>query len=167
MDTQTAHLLATYNAWADQTLFASVATLPADHVYRQTGTLFGSVIGTLNHNYQVDLIWQANILGEAHGFSGRRDLLHPKLEDLLRAQTIANNWLIGWASEQTSTSLRETAAFRFTSGRQATMQKGAMLLHVVNHKTYHRGWVSQMFFDAGARPPETDLSVYLCQATRP
>ena len=42
-----------------------------------------------------------------------------------------------------------------------------MFLHVVNHKTYHRGWVSQMFFEFGAKPPETDLSVYVTQPEAP
>jgi uncharacterized damage-inducible protein DinB len=39
-----------------------------------------------------------------------------------------------------------------------------MFLHVVNHKTYHRGWVSEMFFDSKVNPPQTDLSVFLCEA---
>jgi uncharacterized damage-inducible protein DinB len=164
MDTETAHLLSTYNAWADQTLFAAVAKLPQSYVYRQTKTLFESIAGTLNHNYLVDLIWQAHLLGKTHGFSTRRDLLYPKLEDLLPAQILMNNWLIGWASEQTSASLNQTAVFRFISGQEAIMQKGSILLHVVNHKTYHRGWVSEMFFEIGVEPPETDFSVYLCPA---
>jgi hypothetical protein len=41
-----------------------------------------------------------------------------------------------------------------------------MFLHVINHKTYHRGWVSEMFFDVGATPPETDLSVFLTERQR-
>jgi uncharacterized damage-inducible protein DinB len=41
------------------------------------------------------------------------------------------------------------------------MQRAAMFLHVINHKTYHRGWVSQMFFEFGTKPPETDLCVYI------
>ena len=38
-----------------------------------------------------------------------------------------------------------------------------MFLHIVNHKTYHRGWVSEMFFDWNINPPETDLCVFLCE----
>ncbi len=41
------------------------------------------------------------------------------------------------------------------------MQRGAMFLYVINHKTYHRGWVSEMFFEVAAKATETDLSVYL------
>ena len=41
-----------------------------------------------------------------------------------------------------------------------------MFLHVINHKTYHRGWVSEMFLDVGATPTETDLSVFLTERQR-
>ena len=41
------------------------------------------------------------------------------------------------------------------------MTRGEMLLHVVNHGSYHRGWVAEMFFDVPAANPATDLPVYL------
>jgi|GEM_PF-2426018 len=37
-----------------------------------------------------------------------------------------------------------------------------MFLHIVNHKTCHRGSVGQMFVDEGVNPPEADLCMYLC-----
>ena len=41
------------------------------------------------------------------------------------------------------------------------MTRGDILWHVVNHATYHRGWVAEMFFAVPARNPTTDLPVYL------
>jgi uncharacterized damage-inducible protein DinB len=163
MDTDTARMLVNYNAWADQTFFESLATLPEDEIYRQRKTLFKSIIGTLNHNYQVDLIWKAHLLGEEHGFTNRRDLLHPKFEDLVMAQAEVNQWLVTWAEAQAPENFGEIVSFRFVSGKAAEMKKGAILLHLVNHKTYHRGWVAEMLFDIGAKAPDTDLSVYLCE----
>jgi uncharacterized damage-inducible protein DinB len=163
MDTATAIMLATYNGWADDVLFAAMARLPREHIYRPTKTLFGSMIDTLNHNYQVDVIWRSNILGEEHRFSNRREVLHPEYEDLVAAQKEMDRWFIDWARKQFPGSLKERMRFRFVSGKYAEMEKGSMLLHVVNHKTYHRGCVSEMFFDVGATPPETDLSVFLTE----
>jgi uncharacterized damage-inducible protein DinB len=163
MDVETATLLTNYNAWADDVLFGAIAKLPANEVYRTRNTLFGSMLGTLNHNYQVDLIWRAHLLGEDHGFSTRRDLLHPEFDGLVKAQTAINHWFVEWAESQNPESLKESVSFRFVSGKHAVMAKGGILLHIINHKTYHRGWVCEMFFDAGAKPPETDLSVYLCE----
>ena len=41
------------------------------------------------------------------------------------------------------------------------MTRRDILLHVVNHATYHRGWIADMFFQVPARNPTTDLPVYL------
>jgi len=161
IDTKTMSLLAGYNAWADQVLFDAMARLPDGAIYKKSNTLFGSMVGTLNHNYQVDLIWQAHLTGKKHGFTSRRDVLHERLEDLTKAQTEANQWLMTWAKQQNPASLSVALQFTFTNGQPVEMQRGAMFLHVINHKTYHRGWVSQMFFEVGAKPPESDLSVYL------
>ncbi|MGH7985293.1 MAG: DinB family protein [Candidatus Binataceae bacterium] len=90
--------------------------------------------------------------------------MHPDLEDLLREQSEINQWYINWAQAQDSESLEKRLKFNFVSGKPGEMTRGGMFLHVVNHKTYHRGWVSQMFFDFGMKPPETDLCVFLCEA---
>ena len=163
MTKETAVMLARYSDWADQILFKAIADLPAGAAYRQSATLFGSILGTLNHNYQVDLIWRAHLLGQKHGFSSRRDVLHPDLAELVKEQSATNQWYIDWAGAQDAQSLAKRLEFNFISGKAASMTRGAMFLHIVNHKTYHRGWVSQMFFDFGMKPPETDLCVFLCE----
>ena len=163
LTTDTAIMLATYSDWADQVLFKAMEKLPEGAVYQTRQTLFGTMIGTLNHNYQVDLIWRAHLLGEEHGFSSRRDLLHPDFGALVKEQSKINQWYIGWARSQDAESLSERLKFKFVSGKAAEMTRGGMFLHIVNHKTYHRGWVSEMFFDSGGRPPQTDLSVFLCE----
>lgn len=162
MTMDTIVMLAKYSDWADQTLFKAMQSLPEGAPYRKSETLFGSMVGTLNHNYQVDLIWQAHLLGKAHGFTSRRDILHPELHTLIEEQSIVNRWYIDWAKEQTSQSLGEKLKFSFVTGEPGEMTRGGMFLHIVNHKTFHRGWISQMFFDVRVKPPETDLCVFLC-----
>jgi uncharacterized damage-inducible protein DinB len=163
LTTETAIMLAHYSNWADHVLFKAMEELPEGAVYQTRQTLFGSMIGTLNHNYQVDLIWRAHLLGEKHGFSTRRDLLHPDLGALVKEQSEINRWYIDWAKSQNIESLSERLTFNFVSGKAAEMSRGGMFLHIVNHKTYHRGWVSEMFFDLNMNPPETDLCVFLCE----
>lgn len=163
LTTDTTLMLANYSKWANQVLFKAIEALPEGAVYQSRPMIFGSMIGTLNHNYQVDLIWRANLLGEQHGFTSRRDLLHPELDALVAAQSEIDQWYIDWAKSQDSETLSERLQFKFISGQAAQMARGAMFLHVINHKTFHRGWVSEMFFDIGARPPATDLPVYLCE----
>ncbi|WP_236904100.1 DinB family protein [Comamonas serinivorans] len=103
MTTDTAVMLARYSDWADQTLFSAMAALPAGAIAQPRQTLFQSMIGTLNHNHVVDLIWRAHLLGQTHGFSTRRDVLYPQFTELVAAQTALNQWYLDWAGNKRPT----------------------------------------------------------------
>jgi uncharacterized damage-inducible protein DinB len=161
LNTQTAHILSRYKTWADKLMFDATAALPPGEVVKIRQTLFKSMIGTLNHNYVVDLIWKAHLERKEHGFTARNVIVHADLDDLRRAQQDVNAWFERWADEQTDASLAEELSFVFVSGERSTMSRGAMFMHLVNHASYHRGWVCEMFFDVPAKPPTTDLPVFL------
>lgn len=165
MDTSTARLFAQYRAWADRLTYDAVAALPPGEAEKPRQTLFKTMIGTLNHNYLVDLIWQAHLEGREHGFTARNLILHAELPALWAAQQAMNRWFVEWSEAQSAASLAETVRFRFVGGAEGAMTRGAMLLHVVNHATYHRGWIAEMFFEVPARNPTTDLPVFLTART--
>jgi len=163
LNTQTARILSRYKTWADTVLFDATAALPPDEVVKIRQTLFKTMIGTLNHNYVVDLIWKAHLERKEHGFTSRNVILHADLESLRVAQQQLNAWFESWADAQTDASLDEELSFAFISGERSIMSRGAMFMHLVNHASYHRGWVCEMFFDVPAKPPPTDLPVFLAR----
>src|SRR5262249_16304753 len=55
----------------------------------------------------------------------------------------------------------EKVTFTLIGGNQGVMTRGEILLHVVNHTSYHRGFVADLFYQVPARPPTTDLPVFL------
>jgi uncharacterized damage-inducible protein DinB len=169
IDVDHARMMARYRMWADRLTFDAVAALPTGESTKQRPTLFKTMIGTLNHNYLIDLIWKAHLEGRDHGFQARNIVLHEALPDLCQAQQAINQWYIDWSDRQTAQSLGEVVQFLFIGGERSAMSRGDMLLHVVNHATYHRGWVAEMFFQVPARNPATDLPVYLrsLQQARP
>ena len=161
VDPEGAQALARYKSWADNLTLNAVAALPPGEAARERPTLFKSIIGTLNHSYVVDLIWQAHLEGREHGLTARNLVPYPELEALTAAQRRINEWLIGWSETQSAAGLREAVSFRQVSGEQGTMTRGEILLHIVNHATYHRGWASDLFFQVPAKPPTTDWNVFL------
>jgi uncharacterized damage-inducible protein DinB len=44
------------------------------------------------------------------------------------------------------------------------MSRADILLHVVNHTTYHRGHIAAMMYQIPVQPPTTDLPVFLRDA---
>ena len=163
MDSQSARMLARYNAWANRLLFDAVAALPPGETTRQRQTLFQTMIGTLNHNYVIDLIWQAHLEGRDHGFQARNLVPHPGLPSLWTAQQAIDAWYVTWSEAQSDASLNEELPFTFIGGEKSAMTRGDMLLHIINHTSYHRGWVAEMFHQIPVKPPTTDLPVYLAR----
>lgn len=158
---RTARMLADYKRWANQRLFDSLAALPPGEVNKERVSVFKNMIGTLNHIYVVDCIWRAHLEGRGHGFKTSHDLLHPDLAELRLAQKDIDHWYCAWSERQTDASLDKPVEFSFVSGESGIMSAGAILMHVVNHASYHRGWVIQMYFEIPVMPPVTDLPVYL------
>ncbi len=56
LGTQTARMLARYNAWANRVMFDAVAALPEGEAVKERVSLFKNIVHTLNHNYVIALI---------------------------------------------------------------------------------------------------------------
>ena len=57
--------------------------------------------------------------------------------------------------------LGEEIRFTLIGGNEGVMTRSDILFHVVNHTSYHRGFVADLFFQVPLRPPLTDLPVFL------
>jgi uncharacterized damage-inducible protein DinB len=158
-------MLTRYNAWANARLFDALAALPEGQVTAQRPTGFGNIVSTLSHAYVVDLIWQAHLQGRPHGFTSRNTAVEPALAALGKAQAESDQWYVSYADQLSDSAHDEVVHFKFVDGGSGAMSRGDMLLHVVNHKTYHRGYVADMLYQAGARPPVMDLPVFLRDAS--
>lgn len=158
---KTLGMLARYNAWANRLMFEALAALPEGEATRPRASLFRNMVHTLNHNYVIGLIWQAHLCGRSHGFSERNTPGHPPLAELRRSQELLDAWYIAQSDTLSEAALAERLAFTLIGGNRGEMSRAEMLLHVVNHCTYHRGFVADLFFQVPARPPLTDLTVFL------
>ena len=139
-----------------------VAALPGDEATKERQSLFKNMVHTLNHNYVIDLIWQAHLEGREHGFAARNTPGHPPLAELWRKQQIVDDWYIAWSDKLSEAALGENVHFTLIGGNKGVMTRAEILLHIVNHTSYHRGFVADLFYQVpGARPPTTDLPVFL------
>lgn len=50
-------LMAEYNEWMNDKLYAAAACLSAEALAQDRGAYFGSVLGTLNHLVAADTVW--------------------------------------------------------------------------------------------------------------
>jgi uncharacterized damage-inducible protein DinB len=157
-------MLTQYAKWANQTLFDALKMLPNEEVIKERKTGAGSLLKTLSHIYAIDQIWKGHLLGQNHGYHTRNLLVIPSLDQLIAMQSVSDNWYIDYANTLTPQIHDESLVFTFVDGGRGEMTRGDMLLHVMNHKTYHRGYVAQMMYESSYRPPVIDLPVFLREA---
>lgn len=153
--------LTRYKAWADEIFLSVVASLPESELVAPRQISFGSLIRTLNHSYSMDCVWQSHLLGRPHGFTTRNPIDHPPIKELTVNQLGLDAWYVAYADSLSLGQLSEVVEFEFIGGGVSAMSREDIVLHVVNHTTYHRGHVADMLCHLDVFPPTTDLPVFL------
>jgi uncharacterized damage-inducible protein DinB len=154
-------ILTRYKAWADDVFLSTIAKVPFVELAAPRPIVFGSLIRTLNHSYAMDYVWQCHLLGKPHGLTTRNPEHCPELAQLARFQREIDTWYVDYANAIPEQELNEIVGFEFIGGGHGSMTRGDILLHVVNHTTYHRGHAADMLYDLDVFPPTTDLPVFL------
>ena len=153
--------LTRYKRWADALMIDDVAAAPAGEALRERATRWQNMVRTLNHVHVVDDLFRCHLLGQAHSYTYRNTDITPPLDALRQAMLALDDWYVDYANALSVEAQAELVPFRFLDGGNGAMTRGDMLLHVVNHATYHRGLVSDMLYQAGCVPSTNDLPVFL------
>ncbi len=157
-------MLTRYNRWANTMLVEAITKLPAEEFTKKRAAAFGGMGFALAHVDIVDRIWQGHLLGTDHGFKTRRAETHDSLEILAMKLRDMDDWYIAYADAMNEGLLNEAIEFQFVDGGSGVMTRGDVLIHVCNHKTFHRGHVGDMFYQSGFQPPSIDLPVFIRDA---
>jgi len=160
-NTNQAQMLTRYKAWANKITFKAIATLPEEETTKERQTNFGTIIHTLNHVYVVDDIFKAHLEGRKHTYAARNTETSPPLRKLWEASSAMDRWYVELADRLTDDEAAESIEFEFVGGGKGVMSRMEIVLHVVNHATYHRGFVSDMMYQVPAWMPANDLPVFL------
>ncbi|MCH8619265.1 DinB family protein [Undibacterium sp. TS12] len=159
-------MLSQYKAWADNKMFEMLDRLPQEEVLKQRATRFGNMLHTLNHVYVIDTVFRAHLLGQEHGYRDRNTDTTPPLPELWQSVREMGQWYVDYAKSLNDTDLAQAVHFTFIGGGDGCMSRQEILLHVINHSTYHRGFVGDMMYQAGVMPQSTDLTVFVRDVLR-
>ncbi|HVG81001.1 MAG TPA: DinB family protein [Methylomirabilota bacterium] len=157
-------MMARFNQWANQKLYASVAALPEDRYRADLGLFFGSIHRTLNHLLVVDRIWTRRIDGEPHGIASLDAQLYAGFIELSGARAEEDERLVrlvdGLGEEQLARLVRYR---RIIGSGEAETRCSHILLTLFNHQTHHRGQVHAALTQSGIEPPPLDVVFFLSE----
>lgn len=155
----TAHytLMARYNRWMNEKLYAICADIPDAERKKDRGAFFKSIHGTLNHLLFGDTVWMGR-------FQNRNpptriiDEMYADFGELRAAREVMDARIIEWT--QTLSPVWLAAPFSFTSNvdyKTRTLPAWALVAQLFNHQTHHRGQLTTLLSQYGIDPGVTDV----------
>jgi len=145
--------------WADNIMLSALSNIHQDQLYLKRGNSFESLFDTLNHVYLAELVWFRRVTDEPNA----RIVDQPSPTDLAGLASawpaLHQQW-IAWATPRSATEWALPLVYSNLPGTESRVPFYQILLHLVNHGTYHRGQVATMLRQAGIKPPGTDLILF-------
>ena len=159
MDIADFRTLYDYNSWANRRVLEACAPLSPEEFTRNNGSSFPSVRDTLAHICGAEWIWLERWKGRVPaGIPAAAD--YPDFETLKRRWTEVESDLLGYIASLAPADVTRVVEFKTLAGVPFSQQLGHCLQHLANHSTYHRGQVTTMLRQLGAKPASTDLILF-------
>jgi uncharacterized damage-inducible protein DinB len=149
-----------YNAWANERLLSALGSLDPERFARHLKASHGSIRGTLAHLAAAEWIW----LERLRGHSPNQLLPEAEFETIemaTRRLAEIDRELWDYVTGLNETDLEGRKDYVTTEGKPYSNVLRDMLLHLINHSSYHRGQVASLLRQVGATPLATDLILYL------
>ena len=151
-------VMARYNRWMNERLYALLSGLPNDERKRDRGAFFGSMHGTLNHLLWGDRMWLGRFVDEPCDVPPFGASMYAEFAELAREREVTDRKMLEWAGHVSAAWLGGTLSFvSKVDGRARAMPRAVGVLHLFNHGTHHRGQLTTLIRQAGLDPGVSDL----------
>jgi uncharacterized damage-inducible protein DinB len=153
-----------YNRWANRRLLHAAAALTPAQFTEDRASSFGSVRDTLAHIYAAEAVWLSRWKGiSPPGYAEAAEF--PSVAALTERWEQLETARRDFLARLLDTDLEEQVTYTNVQGEPWRYPRGQMMLHIVNHSTYHRGQVVTLLRQHGAPVPGTDLLLFLDETT--
>ena len=160
----TARMMTHYMAGANKVMLAGVAKLPDAEIVKPRPALFGNIAHTFNHILVIEKIFQAHLEGTSHPYRARNTETAPPFAEVRDELERMDRYYIDLAARLSEEDLATVIDFAFVDGGTGSMSRFEILLHLANHATYHRGFISDMLYQIPLQAGANDFTVFLRDA---
>jgi uncharacterized damage-inducible protein DinB len=151
-----------YNYWARDRQLEACAALTEEQFLRPMGNSFSSLRDTLAHLLFAEWVWLSRLHGrsptkhDAQGFGADQ---FPNLAEVRKRWHEVERDVREYLAELREEALTQPLTYTNMEGETWTYSLGQTLFHLINHQTYHRGQVTTLLRQLGAKPAPVDYLV--------
>jgi uncharacterized damage-inducible protein DinB len=159
MSPEIARQLFAYDAWANRRTLGACAALTPEQFTRDLGSSFHSVRDTLAHILGAQWVWLERFYGRVPaGLPPPGDF--PDIAALTVRADEVQRGLGDYVNQLSSEDLAASFEHRDLKGNAHRGLRWQALQHLANHGTYHRGQITTLLRQLGAKPVSTDLIAF-------
>lgn len=149
------------NLWSNTRITDKLSAVDPEIWVREHKSSFKSIRETLLHIADAQAVWHSRLHGTSPtkwpsaDFSGTN-------EEAANRLLISSEAFVTHVSAMNDEDLLATCTFNTIAGQQVSMKVHDVLLHCMNHSTFHRGQIVNMLRASGVDEiPPTDYLVYV------
>jgi uncharacterized damage-inducible protein DinB len=149
-----------FNAWAQEQILKFVCELTPEQQHQEVVSSFSGLYKTLLHVWVAENAWFKRLGGESplpisyDPFSG-------STKDLSQALEALDQQLVTWIGNQNAAALGEILNYVNFKGEKQERAIYRVVMHAINHATYHRGQVVTILRQLGVENiPATDFNIW-------
>jgi len=154
MNLQDLQALLDYHYWARDRILAAADALTPEQLNRDLGSSFKSVRETLAHIYAAEWAWCSRWNGQGPTALLSADMF-PDVATIRTKWSALESEVRAVLDRMGRQGLDTVMEYKMLSGEPRRSVFWHMLQHVINHASYHRGQVTTMIRQLGAKPPES------------
>lgn len=133
-------MMAHYNRWANERVYRAAATLSDADWHADQGAFFGSLAGTLNHLLVTDRIWMRRFTDDGPVHRRLDDIVTENRAALTELREVEDARIIDFVEGLDEDRVDAPVTYGpLTSPGSFTQPLAALLIHLFNHETHHRG----------------------------
>jgi len=145
--------------WGDIQMLQAAATVPEVEYLRERGISIGSIHKVLLHSMAVEWLWLQRWEGKSPARI-ENETNHPSLAALEERWPVIHLALTQFLDQQDLDSLAANVQYQNMRGEAMSNTLSDLMIHLVDHGTYHRGQINSMIKMGGGKPAAVGYHIF-------
>lgn len=151
-------LMAEYNQWMNQKLYAVCATIPDEKRKADVGAFFKSIHSTFNHLLWGDRAWLRRFAAHSSPITPLGEDIYTDFKELQAEREKIDELILVWAKALREDWLAQPLEFKsMIDGKTRKAPSWVFVTQMFNHQTHHRGQITTLIKQFGYEPGVTDI----------
>jgi len=149
-----------YSAWGTRQVLDVCASLTAEQLDRGLGASHASILRTFRHVHDGERVWLQRLVEGGSKSLPSGPAREHSFEFLVQSWPELWRGYREWLASASDADLVEELSTVLPDGGDFSVPRWQIVLHAINHSTFHRGQIVSMLRALGVQPPNTDLTRY-------